>query len=221
MTATTTKPAGQGSPRVKSWVYGVFNPLVEVIPMEIRRLENRDVTFNCDRRELTAVFAVPMYLSPQGRHVLTDLRLENPDDAEQFDKHDRRVGSVATTAVAAYETLTRDDEFRRAVDRLAKAYEETTPSKRVDLPTERVRAFAEHVVNNRGELHFLSGGEFWAKHRDELLAFRRGEEFRRLDEACEELLHVDLEFHPWLVNRRLEYCRTYDIPAAPLAPDGE
>ncbi len=221
MTANATKQAGQGSRRVASWIDGVFNPLIEVIPVEIRRLERRDVTFNCDRRELEAVLTIPLYLSLQGRHVLTDFTLENPSDAEEFGRHDRRVDSVATAAAAAYDALTQDDEFRRTVDRLARAHEPSPLSRNVELPAEPVRAFAQHVVNLREELHHYSGGEFWATHRGELLAFRRGERFGQLDGACQELLDVDRELHPWLVNRRLDYCRAYDIPAARLAAGGE
>ncbi len=219
--------APPASRRAEAWVHAVLNPLIDTLPNEIALLGRGNVTFNCDTKDLRHIRSVEDSLTAPARHVLRDFTRANPDADEPIRTRDAAVRRVAETARAAYEALVRIQAFRDAVAAVAaRASEPGTPQPRgfavasraaID-PEQLIRAFAEFVVNRRGEMTDfetdLAG--IWNRERETMLRHRTGAPFAQCDDARSALLAADRRLLDWLKDKSFALCGQFDIAAGPV-----
>jgi len=219
MTKTSKSKPKKHSPRIASWVYGVINPLLEIIPIELSFLRKGNVTFRFYNKELEFIRSLENYLSPSARHVYRDFLNANADATEQLSGHDELVHTLESAAQEAFTILSDNPGFVNKVKCYLNEYLSAGQSYPGGAYQEEQFPLlvAEHVINKFESIpdHFTDS-KFWDRYGVEFLKFYSGHEFDILNKACKALLNYDEALMSWLQAKSYHLCETYDIPAAPI-----
>jgi hypothetical protein len=217
----------RGSPRVQSWIYEVLNPLFESLEIELGFLTRRNTTWSFYSRELEYLRPASRYLSLEGRHILRDYAMENPEILERIRAHDDLLARLTKAASHAFDELTTeafrglvDDAVIQFLDGASSDHDITADPRYPGGAYRRAQVpdlVAEHVINSVDDLPSRYADRvFWQQHRDRFRALGTGRAFEQLQAVLDKLVELDTEFRDWIVEVSLELCRTYDVPAAPL-----
>ena len=219
MTKVSKANPKKHSPRVESWVYGVINPLLEIIPIELSFLRSGSSTFRLYNKKLEFIRSLESYLSSSARHVYRDFLNANTDATEQLSVHDKLVHTLETAAQDAFTSLSDNPGFITKVKCYLNEYLSAGQSYPGGAYQEEQFPLlvAEHVINKTESIadHFTDS-KFWARYGGEFLKFYSGYEFDILNKACKDLLNYDEALMSWLQTKSYHLCETYDIPAAPI-----
>lgn len=207
------------SPRVASWIYGVINPLLEIIPIELSFLRKGNATFRFYNMELEFIRTVESYLSPPARHICRDFMNANTDAIQWLSDHDKHINALEIAAQKAFKVLSNKPEFLSKVKNFLEEYLSTGQGYPGGAyPDEKFPLLvAEHVVNKINSLpEHYTDYKFWTQYGKEFLKFYAGHEFNGLDKTREDLLSFDNELIDWLQKKSFQLCEQYDISAAPI-----
>lgn len=219
MTKVSKSNPKKHSPRVASWVYGVINPLLEIIPIELTFLRSGSATFRFYNKKLEFIRSVESYLSSSSRHVYRDFLNANADVTEQLSSHDKLVHTLEIVAREAFTILSDNQGFVDKVKCYLNEYLSAGQSPPGGAyPDEKFPLLvAEHVINKVESIpDRFTDSKFWARYGGEFLKFYSGHEFDRLNRACKDMLSCDEALMDWLQTKSYHLCEKYDIPAAPI-----
>jgi hypothetical protein len=216
---------GRGSDRVKAWVYAILNPLIDSVRRETELLKTGDLSWRIRMRQCEYIRRVADFIDFNQRPNLDDFLAENPTFSERFAEHDSGVMEIEQTTAQFVRDLLRSPDFQDRVAKCLRDYESGERSSNPGYPelsdnSGRIPDYvAEFVVNNTRSLptHYALY-HFWVtfggKFEEFFLSFKQSAAAQaagKMMATCGRLA-VDLE------SVRLNLCREYDIPAAPIEP---
>jgi hypothetical protein len=143
----------------------------------------------------------------------------------QFEEHDSKLAAAEKAATEAYRVLIESEAFQNQVQRSLEEYESRVNSHQSGydqslIPTaDRLpKMVAEYLINRVDELPYhYSAQRFWADYRAQFQRFQEDPAFDALNHAATAFKESSGALRDDLVTHRRHLCRTYDIPAAPLA----
>jgi hypothetical protein len=165
-------------------------------------------------------------IDPAHEPILDDFLAENATFRARFVEYDSAVMSVEQAAARFVQGLLQSPLFQEQVAECLRNYESqvrpANPTYPELLGYLRDRAgeyIAEYVVNNTKSLprHYATYS-FWESFGTEFEPFRQRETFTATAEAAKKLLNVSEQLRTDVEALRLNLCREYDIPAAPIEP---
>ncbi len=213
----------RGSPRVQAWIYTVINPLVESLRRELELVSGGNLTWRSYSGQCEYIRPIRAYISAEDLPNYEDFLADNPEFSVQFGQHDQGVQTVEEKAQNVCDALVRDKAFEET---LAKAYAEyesqisREQAQRSSLQGMKERLpieIAQLLVNGITSLpsHYTVS-TFWSEHSGELEKFKAHDSFAELHSAAAELRKNTELLLKTLEDQRLDLCRKYDIPAAPI-----
>lgn len=211
----------KGSARVAAWVHTVINLLIEALRIEKNFLKDHNWTWRYSSGKLEFIHPVQRYLDYASLPNFEDFLRANPKFQKLFDRHDQLLEKLDKECRQALQSLNTSQLFRENVQRLLSEY--ITSGTGEGYPGGAVpekdfhKLIAQYIINNIKEFpgHYTIW-KFWGRFGEDLLEFRTGEVFQRLDETGEYMEHHDEMLIKKLEDLRFEFCQKYDIPAAPL-----
>jgi hypothetical protein len=162
-------------------------------------------------------------INPDHEPILDDFLAEYSTFRARFDERDSALGTTEQAATRFVQGLLQGSEFRRQVDVCLRNYESmrathpTYPELVGHLGERAAEYIAEFLVNNVQSMprHYAHHA-FWEAFRLEFEAFKQRETFTKLTEAANRLRNLSQQLGVDLGSLRLDLCREYDIPAAPI-----
>lgn len=209
----------KGSERVKAWVYSVINALLEALRAENTLLTARNITWRYHIRKMEFILSTRDHIPPSARPNYDDLLRGYADLKPQVEQRDLTLKVLSQVALECWEHLTKYNLLRPAVEGQLKQWkEEGNPYPGGAVPEEEFwLLIAEHVMNNAEELpHHYSNRAFWSRFKQNLLAFRGGGPFSKLEKSIANLMKSNETLVDRLDLARARFCEDYDIPAAPF-----
>ncbi len=217
----TTPP--KHSKRVQAWIYTVMNPLIESLRRETRLLDEGNLSWRSYSKRCEYVRPIREYIqSPQWPNYEDFVADQlNSGFTGRFERHDRQVAELESTATRFFIGLTESNEFQRQVDDALGKYVSMARGnpQYPDLGTvsDLQKVIAEYVINRVSRVpHHYMTRKFWEDHAGRFEHYRTPPSLQELDQASAALnstaknLLADLERH------RHDLVVTYDIPAAPM-----
>jgi len=216
--------AGRGSERIKAWVYAIMNPLIDSFRRETELLKNGNLSWRVHSRRCEYIRPVAELIDFDQRPNLEDFLAENPNFHARFDDHDVAVAAVEQAAARFVQGLLQSSPFKKEVAECLRNYEsQARPSnpaypELIGYVRERAAEYiAEYLVNNIKSLprHYVHYA-FWELFAPEFEQFRQRSTCAATSEAAKKLLKVTEKLSVDVEALRLNLCRQYDIPAAPI-----
>jgi hypothetical protein len=214
---------GRGSERIKAWVYAIINPLIDSFRRETELLKSGNLSWRIHSRRCEYIRPIPEVINPDHEPILDDFLAEYSTFRARFDERDSALGTTEQAATRFVQGLLQGSEFRRQVDVCLRNYESmrathpTYPELVGHLGERAAEYIAEFLVNNVQSMprHYAHHA-FWEAFRLEFEAFKQRETFTKLTEAANRLRNLSQQLGVDLGSLRLDLCREYDIPAAPI-----
>jgi hypothetical protein len=222
--AFDVKP-GRGSERVKAWLYAIMNPLIDSFRREAELLRVGNLSWRVHSRRCEYIRPVTELVDFDQRPNLEDFLAENPTFRERFAEHDSGVMAVEEATALFVRDLLATLPFQQRVAQYRGDYEASERSSNPSLPdlsdlSSKIPDYiAEFIVNNTMSLpgHYTLY-PFWVayatKFEDYFLSFRESPAAT----AAQKLTTTSEQLSRNLEALRLDLCREYDIPAAPIEP---
>jgi hypothetical protein len=209
-----------GRERAKAWVYSVINPLLEGLKIEASFLSRGNWTFRHHNGDLEFIRPAASYVDFQSRPNWEDFVASNPLAKQELDARDLRREELRHRCEAALNYLDHVAEFRHRVSDCLSRYKADSPAAYFPggaVPEDKFYGFvAARLINNTHDVpEHYSDHAFWARFRDDLMQFRKGEVFERADEAGRELEKSNTDLSAELAKVRRDLATKYDIPWAP------
>lgn len=217
--ARQQSPPQKGSDRVSAWIHTVINPLIEALRIEKNFLEERNWTWRYPITELEFIRPLQLYLDYAMRPNFEDFLRANSKFRKDVERQDDLLRKLTEECRKAFKSLEGNRPLQERLGELRSDYMRGgKESPGGTVPEEEFfRLIAQYLVNNIKELPpYYTTSEFWNRFGEELLRFRTGEAFQRLEKAGEDLRDHDERLIKKLEDLRFEFCEKYDIPAAPF-----
>ncbi|MFH0901472.1 MAG: hypothetical protein V2A73_12665 [Pseudomonadota bacterium] len=217
MAATKKKP-GKRSPRVRAWVYGVLNALIDALEREHDFLSRGNLTWRHYSGRAEYILLPEEYLDPAGQTNLEDVENYYPEVKSALQTHRQLLTAARDAAATAHKSLVQDSAFHAAVTREIDRYKVAKPSAPYlsESPDAILRLAAERVVNEIRDLpdHYTDA-DFWNFAATALTTFSSSEIPARARVAREALAQHTVELVQLLRELRTRLCDDFDIPPAP------
>ena len=214
------------SQRVAAWIYTVINPVLEGLERELKLLSTGNLTWRYYSQRCEFIRPIQEYVERTQWPNYSDFLLEDENSAcrDAFRSHDEAVEALNNSASALYSWLVSSPQLTRAVSLSLSEYEAKRASDprytdlmqlQADLP----KLIAEYLINNVQTLpdHYVVS-KFWSLTSNNLLAIRDLNVFHPVQERAQLLEQCSQKVKAQLEVRRLEFSRSFDLPAAPI-PD--
>lgn len=215
----TSSRKRKGSQRVKAWVYSVINPLLEALQGENTLLASKNITWRYHTQRIEFILPTREHIQPSARPNYDDFLRGYAEVKPQMQERDLKQLVLSRAAVGCWEHLTKYDFLKPTVELHLKQWkQEGNPYPGGAVPEEEFwLLMAEHVMNNAQELpHHYTNRAFWSRFRQQLLAWRMGDQFSRLEESIADLVKSNEMLVDRLDRARSSLCEEYNIPAAPF-----
>ena len=107
----TTKPKKPKPNKVRAWIWGVLNPILDGLERQASLLDRGNLTWRHRTGELEYLFAPEDYLDRNGRDNLDDMyRFDRAQELrERFTRHRQLLENAARACKVAFESLRRWD----------------------------------------------------------------------------------------------------------------
>jgi len=216
------------SKRVQAWVYAIMNPIIESLRREVSLLAKGNITWQGDTKRCEYIRPIGEYIEFPQRPNYEDFVADplNLGFQGKFEKHDRGLSAVESSAAEFADGLMHSDSFQKQVKDLLEQYQAAARANPQhpyldDSPGGSLpRAVAALLVNRIDSLPYHYGThKFWEMCKNEFQPYHMLPSFHAVKKAAEALGHISSKLLLDLENHRQSLCRTYDIPAAPIPAD--
>jgi hypothetical protein len=212
----------QHSKRVQAWVYAIMNPLIESLRRETDLLGTGNLSWRYYSKACEYIRPISEYIVSSQWPNYEDFLADNlnPGFKGRFEKHDRQVSEVESTAARLFDGLRQSGEFLKQVQDSLEEYGSVAepPYRPLDsIKEELPKLIAEWLINRAEDLppHYMTR-KFWQDYKGKFEDYRRPPSFQELDTATAALQDTSKNLLSDLKNHRTFLCVTYDIPAAPI-----
>jgi len=207
------------SNRVAAWIYSVINPIIPALDREQEVLNRTNLTWRGGPRRFEVLRQVREYVDSSQWPNYEDFVADNPTFGKgHFKRHDDALVEMEGLALKYFESLLRHHFFKRVLAATLEKHETANPRQSLNYMKDELAEYvAECIVNDVRSLpsHYTTH-EYWNQYSNEFSSLRQGPELESLRSSAVKLARVSLSLKGTLEKLRLELCRTYDVPAAPL-----
>jgi len=211
----------KGARRVEAWVYTVINPLIEALKVEKSFLKGKNWTWRYQIKSLEFILPLEKYVDSASLPNFEDFLKANPEIERKRKKHEDLRVALSENCQIAFNHLLASDPFQNKVKLSLSIYKQESPTE--EYPGGAVpekdfdKLVAQYIVDSIKELpsHYTTS-KFWSRFGGELLQFRTGDVFEKLDASGEQLKNEDDRLLKLLEDLRSTLCEEYDVPAAPV-----
>jgi hypothetical protein len=211
----------KGARRIEAWVYTVINPLIEALKVEKSFLNDKNWTWRYQIKSLEFILPLEKYVDSASLPNFEDFLKANPQIERKRKKHDDLRAALSEKCQIASNHLIALEPFQEKAKLSLSTYKQESPTEEYPggaIPEKDFdKLVAQYIINSIKELpgHYTTS-KFWSRFGKELLQFRTGDVFEKLDRSGEQLEKEDERFLVTLENVRSNLCEEYDIPAAPI-----
>src|SRR2546421_8816383 len=218
------KSAKVGPNIVRAWFDTVINPLLRVLEIEKKYLEEKDWTWRSNPERLEVVRPIQEIIGYEAMANLEQIFEFYPDVEKLTQEHEEKREELLTACKKLHQVI-------RESPKLKKMYDEATSEDSLskleinnsrdifpDGPERRKMDFlTEYIVNNGGEFSsYIMAPFFWREYRDDFLTILDNPSIRDQNEkalkAGESLLETVEGFVSLLKELRRKLSSEYDVP---------
>jgi hypothetical protein len=201
----------RGSERVKSWLYAIVNPWIEVMTFEESRLLAGQISFRAGSRRLEHLRPLRAQLRHDSGAILDDLARVYPEVRDWEREHDELLAQLTVAATGFYDSLETRPELSSQIAHWSQGHQNVLS---LDAIQTTIR---QHIVNNASSIDSQDATQFlWNPHRQEWLRLREDEAATAMTTATKVLRDSDLVAREGLEKLRWHLVDQFDIPAARL-----
>ena len=211
----------KGPRRVEAWIYTVINPLIEALKVEKSFLKGKNWTWRYQIKSLEFILPLEKYVDSASLPNFEDFLKANPEIERKRKKHGDLRAALSENCQMAFNYLVVLEVFQDKIQSSLSIYGKENPSEEYPggaIPKKDFdKLIAQYIINSIKELpgHYTTS-KFWLRFGDELLQFRTGDVFEKLDASGEQLKNEDNRLLKSLEDLRSTLCEEYDVPSAPV-----
>jgi hypothetical protein len=220
---TGSKPE-RGSIRVKAWIWGAINPLLDELERVLEFLDTGNLTWRYRSGRPEFVHPAHEYLDRNGRLNLEDLvRYPNSELAPKLEENTVKYAAAVSRATQFHSFLVGSNSFLLEVEAVREHYEVAHPGKRFEAlfaAEDPPQLIAERIVNHLERLpDYYGDAPLWNSEsfRASFRAFENAPESKPLREAVSALGENVRQLAMHLNTLRTMLCDDFDVSPAPFA----